>query len=291
MKYEKLDLVQGSDEWKKTRLEHITASNVPAIFGVSPYKTALEYANELLSKEEKQVPESQHFLFQKGHEVEQAAREWVQLNFKTDLTPSVVRSTEINYLLASLDGMDEKQGLIFEAKYVGRDTLDQIKSGKIKEHHRLQIQSQLLVTGFDQAIYFAMDPDGESVVVDIYREKSDQDLIQEKVQMFWDNLRMGRLPDPSELDIVHVADPQLSLLNSLYTKLSSVKKEYDALEAEVLARYAEHSRVEGSGVCITKFWSKGTIDWNQLAKAKHISQEEQERFRKAGSMKIRVSIK
>lgn len=290
MSYRKLALIQGSPEWLAARYEHVTASNVPALFGVSPYKTALEYGTELLSRKEKDMG-NKAIIFARGHDVEKAAREWVRSQLNIDLLPEVVVSNELNFLLASLDGMDEQKGLVFEAKYVGREALKEAKEGKIKPHHEIQVQAQLLATGFEKAIYFAMDDSGDAAIVDIVANPDTRIEIIEKVTEFWNGLSEGKLPEPSDKDVLTVNDPDLVRLALLHRDMKAIQAQYNAIEENVLARYSESSRVQGEGVSITKYWAKGTVDWNALAKAKRIQPEEQERFRKQGSMRTKVSIK
>lgn len=293
MSYQKLALVQGTPEWIEARFNHVTASNVPAVHNLSPYKTALEYAQELLTKREKNSDDKTE-LFRRGHQVENAAREWCRSNLNLDLLPAVVVSDDMRCLLASLDGMDESKGILFEAKFVGRDALKELKEGRLKPHHEIQLQAQLLATGFDRAIYFAMDPDGNAAFKDDIRPDADmQKEIREKVSVFWDGIQKGELPEPSDRDIVIVSDPDLAMLATLDAQMKDLKRQYEAKEAAILAKYqdSKSSRIQGEGVSITRFWSKGTVDWNALAKAKRIAAEEQERFRKAGALKTRITFK
>lgn len=292
MNYEVLDLVQGSVEWKQARLEHVTASNVPAVLGLSPYKTALEYATEILTGQEMDQSENKDFIYQKGHAVEEAGREWCKANLGIDIVPRVVRSLDRKYLMASLDGLDAQKGIVFEAKFVGRDALEEIKSGKLKVHHEAQVQAQLLTTGFDKAIYFAMDPDGEAAVVDIARKPDYEKTLTAALDKFWKDLKEGTLPKASAKDILQVQDPQIALLAEMDAKLSSVQDEYDALKKEVLAKYAKNIRtIECGAVSISKSWRKGTVEWAKLAEAKGIDADEQERFRKSGAMVTTVRIR
>ena len=286
MKYEKLDLVQGSPEWIAARFDHITASNTPCLYGVSPYKTALEYATELLTRKAKDEG-NKEYIFQKGHAVEAGARQWAQAN-GLDITQAVVRSLEIPYFMASLDGIDERKGIVFEAKFMGKDAVNELKSGRIKEHHRIQVQAQLLATGFDKAVYFGMDPDGEAAVIEIARDLDYTVQIAGLMDKFWRDLKEGKLPEPSDKDVLQVNDPQLSMLAELDAKLALVKKEYDALEEIILARYAEAGRVQGCGVAITKYWAKGNVDYAKVPQLKGVDLD---RFRKAGALRTRVTIK
>lgn len=287
MKYEKLDLIQGSREWHEARFDHFTASRAGVIDNVYPYATPLQYATEILKREARDE-DGKEALFAHGHAVEAAAREWCRANLNVELTPIVVRSTDLRCLLASLDGAVEDKGLTFEAKYVGRDALNDVKRGILKPHHEYQVQAQLLATGFDKCIYFAMDPDGEAAVMDIGPNPELQARLKAGIATFWDNLRAGILPEPCDRDILQVNDPQLSMLADLDGQIAALKKQYDALEEIVLKNYADKPRVQGNGVSITQAFRKGNVDYSKIPQLKGVDLD---RFRKAGQVVTTVKFK
>lgn len=289
MSYELMDLEQGSAEWLKFRLKHVTASNMPAVFGASAYKTALEYAKELLTQEESPLLRS--YVFQKGHEVEAAAREWCMDNLGMGFMPKVVRSRELPYLAASLDGMDESKGVLFEAKYVSQDRLDRVKGGVIDLDHSLQLQTQLLVTGFKKLVYFTVGTKGESAYLEVEPDSDVQKRIVDQSGAFWKGIQEGVLPEATERDTLIVQDAQLVLLSQWDFQLGQLQRQYDLLKEEVLAKYEKNMRVQGKGVSITRYWQKGVVDWSAVKKAKGIPETELERFRKSGSFRSKVTFK
>ena len=298
MSYRKLDLIQGTPEWRAARFNYVTASNVPAVFGVSPYKTPREYMTELLTREEK-TQEGKAELFAQGHRVEAAAREWVRSNLGYDLQPATIVSNRLDCLLASLDGMDEDKRIVFEAKFVGADTLRAVRAGSISAHHRLQVEAQLLATGFERAIYFAMDSAGEHAIVDVALTDPIASEITTRVAEFWSNAQAGRLPDPGPRDILLVEDDlDLALLARVDHRISLLRAQLEPLEAtyketesRLAARYPGAGKVQGNGVTMTTFWQKGNVDWQKLSAALRIPALEQDRFRKAGSLRRRITIK
>jgi putative phage-type endonuclease len=287
MKYTKLDLVQGSPEWLAARLNHVTASNVPSLFGLSPYKTALEYATELLTKTEKSTLGKAE-LFAKGHQVEAAAREWTKANLGIEFIPQVIVSSDIPCLLASLDGLEEQKGIVFEAKYVGRDALADVKRGILKPHHDYQVQAQLLAAGCDKGIYFAMDPAGDAAVLDVVANPTIQSQILETVPAFWAGILEGRLPEPGEKDVYNAeADEDLAKLYLLEQQHLKIKAEYQALEELVLTRYSGKSKVAGRGVHINHSWRKGNVDYARIPQLKGVDLD---RYRKDGQLVTSVKF-
>lgn len=281
MKYRKLDLVQGSPEWLAARLEHVTASNVPSLFGLSPYKTALEYATEILTKSEKSGLDKSA-LFAKGHQVEAAAREWAKTHLGINFVPQVIVSEEIPFLMASLDGIEEQKGLVFEAKYVGKDALADVKRGVLKPHHDFQVQAQLMAAGFEKGVYFAIDPSGDAAILDVVANPVIQNQILAVVPQFWADLQEGKLPEPSDRDILVVEDDQdLEVMYALEQQIIDLKRAYDEKEEVVLKRYEGKTRVAGRGVHISRSWRKGNVDYGKVPQLRGVDLE---RFRKSGAL-------
>ena len=287
MSFHRLALVQGSEEWKAARFDHVTASNVPAVLGLSPYKTALQYAEELLAREEAPASAGKQTLYDIGHKAEIAARDWIRANFGHDLAPAVVVGDAMPCLLASLDGIDETKGLIFESKYVGSEALADVRAGKLKPHHEVQVQAQLLASGMEKCIYFALDRHGEAAIAEILPDRDWLKEIVETVPLFWENLGSGILPEPTDLDVVKVDDADLVELARLEIELAGVEAKHGALKKRVLAKYEKYGRVQGNGVSISRYWAKGNVDWSKIPALRGVDQE---RFRKAGSFRTRITI-
>ena len=138
----KVELVQGSDEWKAWRSTVLGASEVPAVLGLSPYQKPW---NVWEAKVHGVVTENS-FILQKGHEIESRVRANYELTHD-DFPPVCFQR---DFIGASLDGYNGKSAL--EIKYVGKDHID-----TIPPHHMAQIQAQLWVTGVDRVIYLPCD--------------------------------------------------------------------------------------------------------------------------------------
>lgn len=155
-----IDLKQNTPEWHEWRRTRITASDIPALFDASPYKSAKKLFEEKLGLHEEKVSKYKQQLFDKGHLAERLGREYLNKTYASPFVPVVVESLEIKGLGASLDGINEPLGLIAEFKYMGRKALDGVLHELIKEHHVIQVQTQLFASQSKSCIYFAMD--GES---------------------------------------------------------------------------------------------------------------------------------
>ena len=143
--YNILEVPQRSEEWKKTRLKYITASEVPTLFGhygSDKTNTPLKLAFQKLYQIEFPTNPNNEYIFEKGHLAEEEIRKWVHKNTDLQMNPLVVVSKIVPNLLASLDGFDSRQNAVIEAKYIGakrRETL--CEDGCLPESHLLQMQA------------------------------------------------------------------------------------------------------------------------------------------------------
>lgn len=167
--YNVLELEQGSLEWKRSRFEHITSSDVAPILGIKGYNmTRAKVMQAKLTQAEPTISSFTQALFQKGHDAEKAAREWARLNLGFDLKPMVLEYRTDPFLMTSLDGFDVERDTIMEAKFMGVEARKAVALRKIKDHHAAQVQYHLLISGAKRCMYFAMDEKGDSEVIAIY---------------------------------------------------------------------------------------------------------------------------
>lgn len=288
MSYQKLDLIQGTPEWLEARKKRITASQVPVLFDLSPYQTRLQLAEEKTSGLEAPVDEFKQRLFQKGHDAERAGRDWVQSNLGLTLLPLVLVSSETPELMASLDGMDEEKGVIFEAKYMGRDNLKRVDSGDIPPHHLCQMQAQLKVSGAESCIYFAMDDDGNAVHHTIKPDSNYGRDIAEAAIKFMAQISRGEMPEPSERDFFTPNDPRFEELAKLHSQMKAISDQYDAMERMLLEEYGTYRRVKAGEVQITRYLQKGNVQYAKIPQLKGIDLD---KYRAAPSERVRVTIK
>lgn len=155
MIYEIIDVAQGTPEWIAMRYDHVTATDVPVILGVSWYKTAESLLKLKANKIEEHFDEATLQRFEKGHRAEDTAR-----RILTDyhFRPMVLVSKKIPHLWASLDGFDIEKNIILECKWTGNKTkIRDAKKGGIAKDHFLQMQAQLIVSGAHYCVYYITD--------------------------------------------------------------------------------------------------------------------------------------
>ena len=69
-----IDAPQGSDLWLQIRAKHFTASEAPAMLGLSRHKTRQELLREKATGLAEEVDANKQRLFDRGHEAETVAR-------------------------------------------------------------------------------------------------------------------------------------------------------------------------------------------------------------------------
>lgn len=207
MKYRKIDVSQGSQEWHKIRNTRMTASRIGQLFELKKNEDAFDLYNEMKGiVPPKPVSTFLQHLFQRGHQAEKIGRAWYEEHSKKKFDPAVVVCTDNDFMMASLDGMNEESETLFEHKMISSlDAFEECKAGAIKEEHMLQIQTQMGVCGFKKCIYFvSMDMFDEakkefyfdSTFLEIESNPVIYGEIVAKSKKFMDDLGAGIPPEP-----------------------------------------------------------------------------------------------
>ena len=274
--YQKLDLIQGSPEWRAERQKQPTASNVPAILGISPYKTKLQYFEELTIGASEEVSDAKQKLFDIGHNAEAKGREYIEGHYGAAFPAMVVLSIQCPDLLASLDGFNEQHNVIFEAKYVGRDVITKMRSepGWLPAHHEAQIHAQLLATGASKCIYFALDPDGEAAVFEVLPNADYMRDIAAAVTQFMSDLREGKVPEPSEKDFYTPADERFKTLAELKAQAEAADAAFNEMKDKLTKEYEQYVRIRAGGVTVTRSVRQGNIQYAKIPVLKNINLEQ-----------------
>lgn len=191
-------MVQGSPGWLEYRRTRIGASDLPIILGESPWMTAQALWEEKLMFRSPQVKSS---YMQRGVDLESTARGLVCDLMGYPLEPCVIEHDEINYLIASLDGVNEEVGVICEIKCPGLKTHLMAIDGDIPPHYQWQIEHQFLVSGIKDCLYVSYNPEHLEKPLIIIERSVNLDLhnfILEKTREFWECLQSISPPPKKE---------------------------------------------------------------------------------------------
>ena len=274
--------VQGSEAWKELRRKFFPSSKVAALFGVSPHDTALEVYEEMALGREKAISDYQRgVIFQKGHDAEAATREWVKANLGLNIEQAVLISKSIP-LLTSLDGFDESAVITLEVKYVGAKAFAEARAmDKVKPHHELQMQAQMLVTGAKQGYHFVASDSGDVHYIIVQENPEMQNEIATAVMKFMMDLHSGKAPEPSDRDWQLIEDARLARIAELDRVKKAAESEMEQLKNAVSEEYQGVWRMRGHGVSMSRSNVRGSVDYKKIPQLKGVDLD---RFRSAAKV-------
>ena len=283
----KVDLIQGTDAWLSWRLKGVGASNTPALFEASPYQTIRDLWFSKSGFDEDELSESKKTLFSIGHSVEEKVRQLYLNKLGVKMTPACYELDDI--ILASLDGENENEGVL-EVKYTGKENVKKAKLGEIPIHHTIQVQQQLLCSGYDKAHYVCTNDGIDYVSVIIRPDLKMQSEIRDKIFKFWEMVEAGKCPELGPKDTFFITDADQRMIFKKFKEIHAQKKaietEYKALEAQI-KDMAKHPKVKCAGVSITSYEVAGSIDYKSIESLKDINLED---YRKKPSLRKRITI-
>lgn len=157
------NITQGDAAWHAARARHLCASEAAAALGLSKYTTRDELLRQKATGLTEEVSPAKQRIFDAGHEAEALARPIAEEIAGTEFYPVVAtREVEGMALLASFDGIDILDELIWENKLLNQSLVQQVQAGDLEPHYYLQLEHQLLVSGAQRALFTTSDgtPEG-----------------------------------------------------------------------------------------------------------------------------------
>jgi len=181
MVFEKVNCLQGSQEWLELRRSHIGASDAASIMGVG-FKKPLDLWK---IKTGRSREDKANAAMQRGIDLEPAARFAFELEIGKAVEPAVCISTRKPFMLASLDGLSHDGKTAVEIKCPGAKDHQSAMDGQVPEKYIYQLQHQLYVLGLEKMYYFSFD--GKcGKVLEVYANEKLQNEMIEKEQTFFD---------------------------------------------------------------------------------------------------------
>lgn len=151
-----ISVVQGSPEWLAVRAKCFTASEAPAMMGVSKYKTRLDLVREKATGITPEIDAATQARFDAGHATEAAARPLAEAIIGEELFP-VTATTDDGKYLASSDGTTMACDIGFEHKLLNASLVESVKAGSVPESHKWQLVHQAMVFGFKKIMFCVSD--------------------------------------------------------------------------------------------------------------------------------------
>ena len=155
-------LTQGTPEWHAFRSKHFAASDAPAMMGVCPHKTRSQLLREKATGIVPEVSAHQQRIFDDGHRFEALARPLAEGITGVELFPAVGSDGKF---LASFDGIDLLEEVIFEHKTLNAKLDVLADSEPLPIHYQIQVQHQLMVSGASKCLFMATRWDEQDALV------------------------------------------------------------------------------------------------------------------------------
>lgn len=264
-----LDLVQGSDEWLAVRRKYATASDMASIMGISgAFSNRDKVLKEKITGVSEEINAFKQSIFDQGHAAEESLREVAMGHLKQTLWPAVYLNEEMG-ILASIDCLNTDKQILVETKLSGSlKVLELAKKGVAWEPYHVQVQTQMLVLGYDKAYLFVLESGtAESFLIEIQKDEALQEKIKLAAQAFVEDVKYGKINEVSVEDermkelftLLKQAEEIETELSEPLFQLKQIEKKLEALKKTVAFSYEENTIV-GNGVKITKTRPGTTLD-------------------------------
>lgn len=154
---------QGTEEWAQHRARSLNASELAAAMGLSPYLSRADLIKQKATGIVPEVYAATQRRFDKGHEVEAAARPLAEEVIGEELYCSVF-AAEVDGLLlsASLDGHTLLNEVTWEHKQANADLIASLSAGVIPDQYHPQMEQGLMLAGATRCLFTASNGTRES---------------------------------------------------------------------------------------------------------------------------------
>jgi len=262
---------QQTEDWIQFRKKKIGASEAPAIMEVSPWKTPYQLWLEKLDL----IPSDyQSNAMKRGLQMENQARKQFSLLTGHEVQPEVKIHPEINYMMASLDGITSDGKYAVEIKCPGPKDHGLAAEGVIPDKYYPQLQHQLEVCGLDMIYYFSFDIHSH-FLIKVERDNKYIKNMLRKEKEFWDCVESFVAPRCKNDAIIRNDDIWAETAN----KWRAIKTQLDGLECQeqelrnMLVSMANNYTTAGAGIRVSKISRKGSIDYSSIPELKSVDLE------------------
>jgi len=273
-----LNVQQGTNEWLEARAKCYTASEAPAMLGVSNYKKRSDLLKEKATGIVPEVDEMTQRRFDNGHKAETAARPVVEAEIGEDLYPTTA-TIEIDgmTLLASFDGITILEDTVWENKLLN-ESLENILTNNLPlpEQYTAQLEQQLLVSGAGKAIFSASSIDGSVVLKTTYTSNPE---LRQKIIDSWKQFHAdleNYIPEAPKVEVVGSAPDELPALRVEVSGMvkSSNLEEFKTTALSVFKGINKDLKTDEDFANAEKTvkWCKGVEDKLDQAKQNALSQ-------------------
>jgi len=183
-------------QWLEERRKGVGGSDIAAILGLSPFKTAYQvYQEKRKEVEDWQGNESTDW----GSRLEPAIRQWYsdKTGRSVMLPEKILYHEKYPFMLASLDGFTDDQRIVeIKTARSGRGW-GEPGTNEIPDYYAAQVHHYMAVTRFDVADVPVSIMGGSPQLYEVPADKEIREMIIEACASFWQRVVDGNPPDPS----------------------------------------------------------------------------------------------
>jgi len=280
---------QGSLQWHEFRQKHLGASDSPIYMGASPWETPYGLWQQKLGL--KPGPEENDAM-RRGKEKEPLAREVFCHRMNLRFEPVVVKNAKYPHLCASMDGVHiSNDGIVdagIEIKIPGKVDHTSAMDGVIPEKYKWQLVQQMIVCDLDMIYYFSWN-ENSSKIIEFSCDATMKNQLITEAGLFWDCVENLREPALTDRDYITRTDKEF--MQAEYDYLDAKKTRQQAEEREKshrdrLIELAEGKCCKGLDVRLTKYMSRGRVDYNSIPELASVNIE---KYRKPNTVAWRIS--
>lgn len=261
-----VDLIQGTEGWLEWRRSGIGASDIAAIIGISPFKTAMDVYEEKLGLTSSKDP-NPYML--RGQMYEEEARNEFTSKYGGSYEPICCQHDQHPYIIASLDGYDRKTKIILEIKIPGKKVMELARAGIIPDYYKVQMDWQMLAkTDACSAIYAPYCPETKEVYRIPYpRDEIATESLKKASRKFWDDFRLGIFPPLQKGDFLEIDDPAFEKVATEYIDIHNQIKILEGKKKSIKPKvldFGDDGNFRGFGLKCLKISGRSTYDMKKM---------------------------
>jgi putative phage-type endonuclease len=307
-----IDISQHTDAWFQWRSEGVTASEIPIILGLSPYKTPWQLWAEKIGRINS-VDISKNPNVQRGVRLEDKARQLAEARYGESLLPICGECVEWNILRASFDGVNAMLEP-FEFKAPSDNVWNDIQvKGTQSETYKLyeaQVHAQCVVANSSSGRLIFYKADGQDVDLPVTLTQERRAEIIFAAKAFWNHV-VTRTPPaldplrdwyiPSNGNDRFKWDSYAESWRAQQHRIKVLKDELTVLETEqkviqkgMTTLMGPFMQADLGGVKVTRFVKKGNVDYVAFINDNYcpsgVTDDELDPYRKTSREESRFSI-
>lgn len=264
-------MIQGSQAWLDLRKNYVTSTDISAICGISPWKSAYSLWKDKMGLSEK---EFENPAMKRGTQLEPIAREWLSQKHGIICLPDVVFSKDHPFMMASLDGISECGMFVVEIK-CGEKSYEMASKGIIPDYYLCQVQHQIACSNASYGLYTCYNGD-TGIIIKVERDQNLIDKIICKAKEFYECMITFTPPELTHKDYVSREDNTWKELSRKYATIYEMRKKLQIQEEELkeqLVTLSGSQNSMGEGIKLSKVIRKGNIDYDKIIHQYNIDTE------------------